>query len=619
MKLFTYKSRKILLIILFSGIFLGFFSIIYFHYILPNSYHYNTSFETEVTIDGTVTSFSIDGMVYEPKKGLLTDQDSEKRPLAVLIHGFAMSKEFMRSIGIELARRGITSISISMPGHGFSDAPYYFTNVSTQAAIDAIDYMMSENSRLHYNIDESKIGLIGHSMGAMTVIKAGFLDSRVNYTIAIAPPSGTSDFLAENDNYELSFGGDMREWVDLTKPSNLLLIRGEWDEAVYELDAQRIMQNATGESSIEPGILYGDFSSGTARQYNRYPFMDHATESFDPRSVTDMMKWIASSYNLSSEEFNGDLNVYPAMIRPLLFLISIVSAFLLFMPLSSYLAEKLLKKTPSQVENEILCLGEQSKTKTDKQSNRDDLKKILKILGIYFLFVTVIPSIIGQFISFHWTISNSMIADAAVPVFFISGLSALLILLIDSKTNKLKLDLKKSLKEGIYHGFTRNAKYILYLFITLIFSIGLVVLFWTLGLFNMAIPPYNLFAWILCILMIVPISFINDLLLRREIYKIMRKRTTKWKARLITPIVITLTTAFCLSITLAVTVGAPILEGILLSFIFWFFIVFLSLFIIDFPFASWSFYAEGTIYASTLIPPLFLSFIIFIFPIASMT
>lgn len=610
------KTRKPMLIFAIIGITIGFFSMWYFNYSYSNAFMYDVQFESEVVIDGESQSFIIDGIVFEPKSSLFSQPTSGSRPLVVLIHGFAMSKEFMLSIGIELARRGVTSISISMPGHGSSSPPFYFANASPYCAIDAMDYMINDNPNLHFPINQSMLGIMGHSMGAMTAIKAAKIDNRFNFTVAIASPSGGSSVLVDNEFFYLDYQDDsMAEWVNETNPRNLLFVRGAIDELVYEEDAQEIMQAATGLSDVGPGILYNeDFSTGTSRKYALYSWMDHATEVYDPRSVEEMMNWAGLSWGLTSEQFNQDLNVWGAMIRPLLFIVAIVASFCLFWPTTSYLSEKIFDNVDKKFDEYLA---------TEYENNdRNPRKNLLKTVAVYALLVGVLPTLIAPFISLPWPIAGNVLTDSPLPIIFLGGCLLLIFILVNQKFRFMETT---SGKEITLIPETLNdekplqfiSKYLLYVTIGIIPSMVLIMLFWTEGLFQLFIAPYAIGSFLLSVLLLLPITFANSILLKATIYPYLRSKFNNLVARILLPIIMGLICGLTLSIPLALTIGAPMMDGLLASFLVWIVMMSAILVIVELLYGSWCYIVDTTIYATSIVPAFFMVIIMFVFPMSA--
>ena len=113
---------------------------------------------------------------------------NETVPLVVMCHGFTGAKEgdehHFTTLGTLLASNGIATITIDFPGCGQSDVDSLKYTLSTmQGYVDtAIAKMKSD-----YNIDESKIGIVGHSMGGR--VASLYLD-KVSAAALWAPANG---------------------------------------------------------------------------------------------------------------------------------------------------------------------------------------------------------------------------------------------------------------------------------------------------------------------------------------------------------------------------------------------------------------------------------------------
>ncbi|MHA1340207.1 MAG: alpha/beta hydrolase family protein [Promethearchaeota archaeon] len=640
---FVETHRSTLFKTLFIGsiicISMGIASIIYFNYIYADSYYYEVHYEINRDVDGLPMSYTIDGFVYEPKHGILSNSSSEYRGLCVLVHGFAMSKEFMRSISLELARRGITTISISMPGHGFSDPPFMFANISPYAAIGAVDFMLNQNTNLHYKINESQIGIIGHSMGAMTAIKAGFLDSRFQYTVAMAAPSGESNLLQNGEQFKVTLGGSMRQWVNLTMPKNLFFVLGAMDEAVYPIDAEVIMENATGIKNIQPGILYNEnFISGTSRKYNLYPLMDHATEVYDPRSVGDVIDWVALSLGYNPEEFSGNLNVFGAIIRPLMALIGVIGSLVLYMPLSIYLRNIFI---------DIDSLKEIVKTESENLKEINFGKKnIIFAICSFITFGGIIPTLIGNILPNYWYIGGSIVADTVVPILLISGICLLFLLLIFNLignkdndkgkdkgkdkdkaecklTNAFKLEdlarIPNIRKEFASNKILKN-KYVCFLAYTSLSYIPgvlLAVLIWSIGLFTLFIPPFKSLSFALCYLSLIPFCIGYTFIIRKPLYLYLRNKLKLWWSRILTPILSAIVASLTTSLAVTFTIGSPLTLDPLTTFGFWFLILFMMFLVSEIIWSCWAEYISKDLVGQIIMPIVLFCLVIHVFPVSA--
>ena len=85
---------------------------------------------------------------------------SNPAPAVICNHGGANSKEMQMNGYLELVRRGFVVITIDMAGHGYSDVAINALTKETYGALAAVEYAMSLPC-----VDESKIGVTGHSLG----------------------------------------------------------------------------------------------------------------------------------------------------------------------------------------------------------------------------------------------------------------------------------------------------------------------------------------------------------------------------------------------------------------------------------------------------------------------
>lgn len=95
-------------------------------------------------------------LVFKPK----TASSDNPAPAVMASHGGANSREMQLPTYIELARRGFVVIAIDAAGHGHSDNAIMGLTHDSYGMEAAAEYAMS----LDY-VDESKIGVTGHSMG----------------------------------------------------------------------------------------------------------------------------------------------------------------------------------------------------------------------------------------------------------------------------------------------------------------------------------------------------------------------------------------------------------------------------------------------------------------------
>ena len=117
-------------------------------------------------------------------KVLLPDDARADSPVpgAVLCHGFGGSHRFMKSSAKILAEQGIATLVFDFRGHGASEGA-----IDGRQADDAVD---AWNALKQFpEVDKSRMGIIGHSLGAMSaILAAGKVDSPRALVALSCPP-----------------------------------------------------------------------------------------------------------------------------------------------------------------------------------------------------------------------------------------------------------------------------------------------------------------------------------------------------------------------------------------------------------------------------------------------
>jgi dienelactone hydrolase len=192
-------------------------------------------------------------------------------PGVVVIHGSLQNKEWLMAFGIELARRGFVVMTIDANGHGNSDP-------GTGSGKAALDYLAAQDF-----VDESEMGLIGHSMGggiSWSAIRESSTVVRALVLVGAGVPSNIS-----------------------TVPyiPNLLVTVGDFDSlSRYPRNTSRL-EPAFGVSDIQIGTTYGDFNTNTARKYVLTK-TNHLFETIDSVIVTESVEWMKDSLKSGVED-----------------------------------------------------------------------------------------------------------------------------------------------------------------------------------------------------------------------------------------------------------------------------------------------------------------------------
>jgi pimeloyl-ACP methyl ester carboxylesterase len=192
-------------------------------------------------------------------------------PGVVVIHGSLQNKEWLMAFGIELVRRGFVVLTIDANGHGNSDPGRGGAGTAALEYLAALDY-----------VDESEMGLIGHSMGG------GYSWRAINQSSVVV------DAL-------VLVGAGVSSSATVPYAPNTLVAVGDFDSlSSYPSDPTRLDTyfNVTG---VEPGVTYGDFAEGTARKLF-IAKTNHLFETIDPSIVSESIEWMKESLKNGVED-----------------------------------------------------------------------------------------------------------------------------------------------------------------------------------------------------------------------------------------------------------------------------------------------------------------------------
>ncbi len=250
---------------------------------------------TEVDFQATDGSL-IHSTLQKPNYATTTDP----LPGVVVIHGSQQNKEWVMAFGIELARRGFVVLTIDANGHGNSE-----TGTGSGAA--ALDYITS----LGY-VDDTQVGLIGHSMGG-GIAWSALNESSVYVRALVLVGSG----FRENMSYI----------------PNTLVATGNFDSLSRYPQNPALLDPWFNVTSVVPGTTYGDFDNNTARRAV-FPRTNHLFETIDPVVVSETVEWMKNSLKGGIEDehwIESTFVLYPFWL--LGGLVGLVGALLTIFPL----------------------------------------------------------------------------------------------------------------------------------------------------------------------------------------------------------------------------------------------------------------------------------------------
>ncbi|HOU14154.1 MAG TPA: alpha/beta hydrolase [Anaerolineae bacterium] len=241
-------------------------------------------------------------------------------PGVVYIHGYQNNRETADPYAIELARRGIVVLSIDAIGRGNSgepnapDAPDFdptYGGTTSLAYLKALPF-----------VDATRVGMMGHSLGA-----------EMAYTVALNDPTVQA----------LSISGfAYGEAATPTRPRNMLMIFGRWDEYRTRMTGTRDFaaewmttpqtQRAIPVANPEIGVTYGDFANGSARRVYM-PHTIHVLESFHPGAIAEAVTWMQQALQPAPELWRDPARqIWP--LKEAATLIAMLAGLLSLLPLS---------------------------------------------------------------------------------------------------------------------------------------------------------------------------------------------------------------------------------------------------------------------------------------------
>ncbi len=113
-------------------------------------------------------------------------------PGAVLCHGFAADYRAVETSARILTKRGIATLIFDFRGHGFSEG--VVDGKMVEDVVDAWNFLSE-----FPGVDKKRIGLIGHSLGAMSAIMAAEKVDDIQALVTLACPPETGDELFNDE------------------------------------------------------------------------------------------------------------------------------------------------------------------------------------------------------------------------------------------------------------------------------------------------------------------------------------------------------------------------------------------------------------------------------------
>jgi len=469
--------------------------------------------------------------LYYPSKSL---SFQEGRPLIIYCHGIGSQRDFDLRVPIEFTKRGFYVATLDYQGHGESGGTINNIDESTNTPALAQDCskLLEKLKTLSFfsDVNESQIGLIGHSLGGMVVIMNQALNPEFKATVAWAPllnftpPSFGLKWQGYEDFIPLNL-------INSTNSENLLIIMHTKDEVLDYQDAvkAKALTNCTLINITKP--LFGG-----------------AHQLFTNKVLIDSIKWFELKF-FGSETKNGRITITFIWNYVLIFLnlgLLIVIIFLLI----SYSA-KYFRLKPESDDQKI---EENNKVLSKKKIIKNKIVNSIKISQIIlysslfifnWLYFSALYGLIGVFYA------SLVFSGAFLLIKFITYVIRLWRQDIRFSREHLKDILKQEFNVNVLIYTTICAWY--FLIIYLIFSYYYPFAFmWPSSLTNIFIS-----------IAIFPIYFSIEILFRKIIYPLLNFiKSEKTKAKL------TIFSAFIIYITLMILARSYVyLPSVLFTFI----------------------------------------------------
>ncbi|NHJ14297.1 MAG: alpha/beta fold hydrolase [Candidatus Thorarchaeota archaeon] len=346
------------------------------------------------------SGLAVVGKLYIPKAAL----DSPPVPGVLLLHGMNNDKDTEGPAALELARRGIVALAIDQLSHGDSDAisnPLSLLggDSNTLGADAAYNYLQSLSF-----VDETRIGLVGHSMGAGTARAVAEMnpDHRAIAIQADGPYNFTemdylNNYLAVWSFYEELFTAQPRE--EFLQDSLEMIAQ---NENISILEAQS-------------DYTYGSFANGSAHRYAKCP-CTHPGATWNSKGIAETCAWMLQALlgESETEAWNkSGIHTQTYMIREGATLLAVIVSVLSLIPLASLLLETpYFDKVARPLPTKVAVVGKKWWIYAGINS---------LIGGVTFLFLPMVGLFLGA------------IVGSIVPIFLlVTGNGSLLWLLVNA-------------------------------------------------------------------------------------------------------------------------------------------------------------------------------------------
>ncbi|MBB5516815.1 hypothetical protein FHS89_002857 [Rubricella aquisinus] len=197
------------------------------------------------------------------------------RPVVVIAHGFAGSRQLMEPFALTLAQAGYAAVSFDFAGHGRNPVPMSgdVTRIdgTTRLLMDEVGAVT--DAALAQPWADGRVALLGHSMASDIIVRQALEDARVEAVVAISMFS---------------------EAVTADAPVRLLILTGEWEGLLAE-EALRALR------LVDPGADYGETVGPPPRRAVLAPSVEHVGVLYSGTSLREARAWLGEGFGQSAD------------------------------------------------------------------------------------------------------------------------------------------------------------------------------------------------------------------------------------------------------------------------------------------------------------------------------
>lgn len=223
----------------------------------------------------TVETMSAEGTpvsVFRPAAGGPT-------PVVIIAHGFAGSQQLMRSFALTLAHHGYVAVTFDFAGHGRNPTPLRGSITREDGATRTLVAETARVAALARPLGDGRLAVLGHSMATDIVVRFAEETHDVAATVAVSMFSPA---------------------VTATSPRNLLVIVGDWETGL-KTEALRAANLVSAPRAAQPGVTYGDVTTGSARRVAFSPGTEHVSVLYSATSLQEAVAWLDATFGKSAD------------------------------------------------------------------------------------------------------------------------------------------------------------------------------------------------------------------------------------------------------------------------------------------------------------------------------